>query len=230
MQRAGCCRRGCCNPRPSTTRTHLWLCSSACLSDTRTCPPVQLSTGCCTPDLYLAMRSQELICKVGTLLLRDLVQNLAKKPGIVHTFLLCPHHIRRSPTHNVRRQDSQIDTGWWNSNWSNSQSPRSVRPVSALIIACTPDIYGTQSRWQGCQPDQGQLHQGSQHQHQVRALSSRTLTCSCIGRLRWQSLCPMMFRSLVPCNQWSSFQICEFPKTCSENCKQNTVSRRSCLF
>ena len=30
-----------------------------------------------------------------------------------------------------------------------------------------------------------------------------------------------------PCNQWSSFQICEFPKTCSENCKQNTVSRRS---
>ena len=23
MQRAGCCRRGCCSPRPSTTRTHL---------------------------------------------------------------------------------------------------------------------------------------------------------------------------------------------------------------
>ena len=30
-----------------------------------------------------------------------------------------------------------------------------------------------------------------------------------------------------PCNRWSSFQTCEFPKTWSENCMQNTVSRRS---
>ena len=71
----------------------------------------------------------------------------------------------------------------------------------------TPGICGTRCKWQESQQHQGRPLQGSRHRLPVRALSSRSLTCSCTDRHRWQNSCPTMFRSRASENQKDSHWI-----------------------